>query len=66
MREGIEVKLTRCPEIGEAIVLCRSADRRKKERAMYGSRLGVSAKDATSATNVVTTLLAKALICREA
>jgi transposase len=35
IREGIEVKLTRCPETGETVVLCRSADRRNKERAMH-------------------------------
>jgi hypothetical protein len=35
VREGIEVKLTRCPETGETVVLCRSADRRNKERAMH-------------------------------
>jgi transposase len=35
VREGIEVKLTRCPETNETVVLCRSADRRNKERAMH-------------------------------
>jgi len=35
IREGIEVKLARCPETGETVVLCRSADRRNKERAMH-------------------------------
>jgi transposase len=35
VREDIEVKLTRCPETGETVVLCRSADRRNKERAMH-------------------------------
>ena len=35
IREDIEVKLTRCPETGETIILCRSADRRRKERAMH-------------------------------
>ena len=35
MREGIEVKLSRCPETGDTVVLCRSADRRDKERAMH-------------------------------
>jgi transposase len=35
IREGVEVKLTRCPETGETIILCRSAERRSKERAMH-------------------------------
>jgi len=35
VREGIEVKLTRCPDTAETVVLCRSADRRNKERAMH-------------------------------
>lgn len=35
MREGIEVKLARCPESGETVILCRSADRRSKEQAMH-------------------------------
>ena len=35
VREDIEVKLARNPETGETIVLCRSADRRNKERAMH-------------------------------
>ena len=35
IREGIEVKLTRCPETKDTIILCRSADRRDKERAMH-------------------------------
>lgn len=35
IREGIEVKLARCAETGETIILCRSAERRNKERAMY-------------------------------
>ena len=34
IREGIEVKLARCPETKDTIILCRSADRRSKERAM--------------------------------
>jgi transposase len=36
IREDIAVKLARCPETGETIILCRSADRRAKERAMHG------------------------------
>src|SRR6266704_531017 len=32
---GVEVKLTRHPETGETVILCRSADRRSKERAMH-------------------------------
>jgi len=35
IREGIEVKLARCPESGDTIILCRSADRRTKEQAMH-------------------------------
>ena len=33
VREGLEVKL--CPRDGEMFVLCRSADRREKEKAMH-------------------------------
>ena len=33
VREGLEVKL--CPREGELFVLCRSADRREKEKAMH-------------------------------
>ena len=35
IREGVEVKLTRCPDTGETIILCRSAERRSKEQAMH-------------------------------
>jgi hypothetical protein len=35
IREDVEVKLTSSPETGETIILCRSADRRRKERAMH-------------------------------
>jgi transposase len=35
IREGVEVKLTRHPKTGETVILCRSADRRSKERAMH-------------------------------
>jgi transposase len=35
IRDGIEVKLTHCPETGETIILCRSADRRRKEQAIH-------------------------------
>ncbi len=35
VREGVEVKLARCPESGETVILCRSADRRSKEQAMH-------------------------------
>jgi transposase len=35
VQEGVEVKLTRHPETGETVILCRSADRRNKERAMH-------------------------------
>jgi hypothetical protein len=48
-REHIEVKLARSADTGETIVLCRSADRRNKERACTTSsasvildRLGIS------------------------
>jgi transposase len=35
IRDGVEVRLTDCPETGETIILCRSAERRSKERAMH-------------------------------
>jgi transposase len=35
VQEGVEVKLTRHPETNETVILCRSADRRSKERAMH-------------------------------
>ena len=35
IRDGVEVRLTDCPETGESIILCRSAERRSKERAMH-------------------------------
>jgi transposase len=35
VREGVEVKLASCSETGDRVVLCRSADRRNKERAMH-------------------------------
>ncbi len=35
IREGVEVKLTRAPESGETIILCRSADRGSKEQAIH-------------------------------
>jgi hypothetical protein len=35
VQEGVEVKLTRHPETDETVILCRSADRRAKERAMH-------------------------------
>jgi transposase len=35
VQEGIEVKLARHPETDETVILCRSADRRDKERAMH-------------------------------
>ena len=35
VHEGVEVKLTRHPETKETVILCRSADRRSKERAMH-------------------------------
>ncbi|MBV8442665.1 MAG: hypothetical protein JO312_19235, partial [Hyphomicrobiales bacterium] len=34
-QEGVEVKLARHPETDETVILCRSADRRDKERAMH-------------------------------
>ncbi|MBV8322072.1 MAG: IS1634 family transposase [Hyphomicrobiales bacterium] len=35
VQEGVEVKLARDPETGETVILCRSADRRSKEKAMH-------------------------------
>jgi transposase len=35
VHEGVEVKLTRHPDTEETVILCRSADRRNKERAMH-------------------------------
>src|SRR6266513_622819 len=35
VHEGVEVKLARHPETEEIVILCRSADRRSKERAMH-------------------------------
>lgn len=35
IREGVEVKLARCADTGETIILCRSAERRSKEQAMH-------------------------------
>ena len=35
IREDVEVKLATCPETGETVILCRSAERRSKERAMH-------------------------------
>src|SRR6516225_2315869 len=35
VQEGVEVKLTRYPETDETVILCRSADRRSKEKAMH-------------------------------
>src|SRR3979490_2329838 len=35
VNEGVEVKLTRHPETDETVILCRSAERRSKERAMH-------------------------------
>jgi transposase len=35
IREGIAVKLARWPDTGETAILCRSADRRRKEQAMH-------------------------------
>jgi transposase len=35
IREGIEVKLARWPDTAETAILCRSVDRRNKERAMH-------------------------------
>jgi transposase len=35
IHDGIEVKLTRHRDTGETVILCRSADRRSKERAMH-------------------------------
>jgi transposase len=35
VQDGVEVKLTRHPETDETVILCRSADRRGKEKAMH-------------------------------
>jgi transposase len=35
VHEGVEVKLARHPETAETVILCRSADRRSKEKAMH-------------------------------
>jgi transposase len=35
VQEGVEVKLTRDPATAETVILCRSADRRRKEQAMH-------------------------------
>jgi transposase len=35
VHEGVEVKLARHPETAETVILCRSADRRRKEQAMH-------------------------------
>jgi transposase len=35
VHQGVEVKLASHPETGETVILCRSADRRSKERAMH-------------------------------
>ena len=35
VQQGVEVKLSRHPETGETVILCRSEDRRSKERAMH-------------------------------
>ena len=35
VQEGVEVKLAHCSETGDTVVLCHSADRRSKERAMH-------------------------------
>src|ERR1700674_3369333 len=35
VHEGVEVKLAHYPETGETAILCRSADRRSKEKAMH-------------------------------
>jgi transposase len=35
VQDGVEVKLARHPETDETVILCRSADRRSKEKAMH-------------------------------
>jgi len=35
VQEGVEVKLSRHPETGETVILCRSEDRRSKEKAIH-------------------------------
>jgi hypothetical protein len=36
VQEGIEVTFARRPDTGETVILCRSVDRRAKERAIHG------------------------------
>jgi transposase len=45
IREDVAVKLTTCPETGETAILCRSAERRTKERAMH-ARFAARIEDA--------------------
>jgi transposase len=40
VHEGVEVKLARHPETDETVILCRSADRRRKESAMHDKFTG--------------------------
>jgi len=35
IRDGVAVKLTRCPDTGETVILCRSDERRSKEQAIH-------------------------------
>ncbi|MGH7190251.1 MAG: IS1634 family transposase [Acetobacteraceae bacterium] len=45
VQEGVEVKLARHPDTGETAILCRSADRRSKERAIhdrFSQRIGAA------------------------
>jgi transposase len=45
IRDDVAVKLASCPETGETVILCRSAERRTKERAMhdkFGARIEVA------------------------
>jgi transposase len=35
VQDGVEVKLSRHPDTAETVILCRSADRRSKEKAMH-------------------------------
>jgi len=45
VQEGVDVKLASHPETAETVILCRSADRRSKERAMhdkFSARIGTA------------------------
>ena len=49
VQHGVEVKLARHPETGETAILCRSADRRSKEKAMHDKFSGSHRRGAPNA-----------------